>query len=65
MTRSDFSSVALPLAAAMMGLCALAACDDSPTTPGQALDKAIQDTGTAVKRAGEEIRDVGRRPADR
>lgn len=37
----------------------LAACDEADT-PGQALDKAIENTGEAVKRAGENIKDAAR-----
>jgi hypothetical protein len=37
----------------------LAACDEADT-PGEALDKAIQNTGEAVREAGETIRDAGR-----
>ena len=43
----------LPIVAVVPG------CDDGPETPGQALDKAIQQTGDAVKRLGEDIKDAG------
>ena len=60
MPISSLRRAAVKVALALAMMAAVPGCDDKPDTPGQALDKAIQQTGDAVKRLGEDIKDAGR-----